>query len=55
MRSATPQIAVTSIRIERDKLAELKVIAATERRSVSQQVRHLIDRCIDEARDREAA
>lgn len=42
-------IAVTSVRIEREKLDSLKVIAAGERRSVSQQLRWLIDQAIAEA------
>lgn len=42
------EIAVTSVKIERDKLDALKEIAATEHRSVSQQIRFLIDRCIED-------
>jgi hypothetical protein len=52
MGSATlqvPDVAVTSVRIERDKLEALKQVAAAERRSVSQQLRWLIDRCLEEA------
>lgn len=48
------EIAVTSVRIERSKLDALRVIAIDERRSVSQQIRWLIDRCIEEG-GREAA
>lgn len=51
----TPEIAVTSVKIEREKLDELKIIAAAERRSVSQQLRWLIDRCIEDAGEQAAA
>lgn len=49
MGRATSDIAVTSVKIERDKLDSLKTIAAEERRNVSQQIRWLIDRCIEDA------
>lgn len=42
-------LAVTSVKIEQDKLDSLKMVAAAERRSVSQQIRWLIDRCIEDA------
>ena len=50
-----PGLAVTSIRIEREKLDAFREIAAAERRSVSQQLRWLIDQCIHQAGEREAA
>lgn len=54
--SAVPEIAVTSVKIEREKLDALKEVAAAERRNVSQQIRFLIDRCIEDAeRETEAA
>lgn len=61
MGSSTPDIrpdlAVTSIRIERAKLERFKAVAAGQCRTVSQQLRWLIDQNIDqiEAEEREAA
>jgi predicted DNA-binding ribbon-helix-helix protein len=46
-RSAS-DIAVTSVKIERQKLDALKKIAERDRRNVSQQIRWLIDRCVEE-------
>lgn len=40
-------VAVTSIRIERDKLDAFKRVAGANRRSVSQELRWLIDRHIE--------
>lgn len=57
MGSATspqPEIAVTSIRIERERLERFRQVAAANRRSVSQELRWLIDQAI-EASEREAA
>jgi predicted DNA-binding ribbon-helix-helix protein len=53
--SVPAHIAVTSVRIEKTKLEAFKRIADAERRSVSQQLRWLIDRAIDEHEEREAA
>jgi hypothetical protein len=53
--SVPAHIAVTSVRIEKAKLEAFKRIADAERRSVSQQLRWLIDRAIDEHEEREAA
>lgn len=47
MENATTDIAVTSIKIERERLDALKRIAAANRRSVSQELRWLIDRHIE--------
>lgn len=47
MGSATTDIAVTSIRIERERLDALKRVADANRRSVSQELRWLIDRHIE--------
>lgn len=50
MGSATtpkPAIAVTSIKIERERLDAFKLVAAANRRSVSQELRWLIDRAIE--------
>ena len=41
-------VAVTSVRIEQDKLDAFRKVAEAERRSVSQQLRYLIDRAIEE-------
>jgi hypothetical protein len=41
-------MAVTSIRIERDRLQAFKEVAAANRRSVSQELRWLIDQHIAE-------
>lgn len=41
-----PVIAVTSVRIERDRLDAFKAVAEANRRSVSQELRWLIDRHI---------
>ena len=56
MGTATPQtsdnrrdMAVTSVRIERDRLDAFKAVAAANRRSVSQELRWLIDQHIDGA------
>lgn len=46
--------AVTSIRIERTKLDRFREIAAANRRSVSQELRWLIDQHVDQ-HEREAA
>lgn len=54
MGNATPEIAVTSVRIERAKLDEFRRVADANRRSVSQELRWLIDRHID-AHNEEAA
>lgn len=53
MRSATAQqkpaeIAVTSVRIERDKLDAFKDVARANRRSVSQELRWIIDQHIEQ-------
>lgn len=50
-----PAIAVTSVRIERDKLDAFRRIADANRRSVSQELRWLIDRRIEEADAKAAA
>lgn len=53
MRSATSkpaEIAVTSVRIEREKLDAFKAVAEANRRSVSQELRWLIDRHVAEAK-----
>lgn len=42
------ELAVTTVRIERSKLDALKAVAGRERRSTSQQIRWLIDRCLEE-------
>jgi hypothetical protein len=55
MGTSTSEIAVTSVKIERDKLDAFKQIAAAERRTVSQQLRYLIDRCIEDDRAERAA
>jgi len=58
MGSATthrPDLAVTSVRIERDKLDAFRRIADSNRRSVSQELRWLIDRHIEDAGTRAAA
>jgi predicted DNA-binding ribbon-helix-helix protein len=49
MGSATtpPGIAVTSIRIERERLDAFKRVAEANRRSVSQELRWLIDRHVE--------
>lgn len=46
--SPVPEIAVTSVRIEKDKLDAFKALAAANRRSVSQELRWLIDQAIAE-------
>jgi hypothetical protein len=43
-----PDLAVTSIRIERERLEAFKAVAEANRRSVSQEMRWLIDRHIAE-------
>jgi hypothetical protein len=48
-------IAVTSIKIERDRLDAFKRVAAANRRSVSQELRWLIDRHIEAEALEEAA
>jgi hypothetical protein len=58
MGSATsepPRLAVTSIRIEREKLEAFKRVAAANRRNVSQELNWLIDRHIENDSEREAA
>lgn len=57
MGSATtePTLAVTSVRIERDKLERFRELAAANRRSVSQELRWLIDRAIAERQQQEAS
>lgn len=42
---------VTTLRVDRAKLDRLGEIAAAEHRTISQHLRHLIDRAIDEADD----
>lgn len=44
-------MAVTSVRIERDRLEAFKRVAAANRRSVSQQMRWLMDQCIEDHDD----
>lgn len=51
----TSVIAVTSVRIERDKLKRFRVAAESNRRTVSQELRWLIDQAIDEYDREEAA
>jgi hypothetical protein len=48
---ADQPLAVTSIRIERERLEAFKQIAAANRRSVSQEMRWLMDRHINEAKE----
>lgn len=59
MGSATPHrdqnLAVTSIRIERDRLEAFKRVAEANRRSVSQELRWLIDRHVEGIELEEAA
>lgn len=58
MGSATSkprQIAVTSVRIERDRLDAFKRVAEANRRSVSQELRWLIDRHVEDAGTKAAA
>jgi hypothetical protein len=58
MGSATPpatNLAVTSIRIEKHQLDAFKAVAAANRRSVSQELRWLIDRAVAEHNEREVA
>lgn len=57
MGTATPpnDLAVTSIRVERDKLDAFKRVADANRRSVSQELRWLIDRHIEAHPMQEAA
>jgi hypothetical protein len=52
-RNTPSDLAVTSVRIERDKLEAFKALAAAERRSVSQHLRYLIDQSITEAEQRD--
>lgn len=40
-------LAVTSVKIERERLDRFKEVAAANRRSVSQELRWLIDRAIE--------
>jgi plasmid stability protein len=46
--SPAPDLAVTSVRIEQDRLDAFKLVAAAHRRSVSAELRWLIDRAIAE-------
>lgn len=46
-REARSDLAVTSIRIERDRLEAFKRVAEANRRSVSQEMRWLIDRHVE--------
>lgn len=48
-------LAVTSVRIERDKLEAFRELAESQRRNVSQQLNHLIDRALEESEQTEAA
>ncbi len=48
-------LAVTSVRIERSRLAAFKRVAEANRRSVSQELRWLIDRHIEAAEEASAA
>lgn len=48
-------IAVTSVRIERDKLDAFKRVAGENRRSVSQELRWLIDRHVEAHLEEKAA
>jgi len=48
MGRSTSDIAVTSVKIERAKLDALRKIAERDRRNVSQQIRWLIDRCVED-------
>lgn len=48
-------LAVTSVRIERDKLDAFKRVADANRRSVSQELRWLIDRHIEATDLKQAA
>lgn len=43
------RLATTSVKIERERLDQFREVAATNRRSVSQELRWLIDRHIEEA------
>lgn len=53
--TASTSHATTSIRIEREKLDALKAIAARNRRSVSQELRWLIDQHVDATTSEKAA
>lgn len=47
--TAVPEIAVFSLKVERDKLDRFKVIAADNQRSVAAQLRWFIDRALEDA------
>jgi hypothetical protein len=49
MGTSTTDYIVTSIKLERRTLEQLKRVAAAEHRTVSHQMRFLIDRCLAEA------
>jgi hypothetical protein len=48
-KSKSPEV-VTSIKLERSKLAEFRALARSNERSVSGQMRVLIDQALDERR-----
>jgi hypothetical protein len=52
---ATAEIAVTSVRIERDKLVRFRALAQANRRSVSQELRWLIDQAVEQHERKDAA
>lgn len=52
---STPTVAVTSVRIEREKLDRFRVAAEFNRRTVSQELRWLIDRAIERHEREQAA
>ncbi len=47
--TSADKMVVTSVKIERGRLDALKDVAASERRTISQEIRWLIDRRIAEA------
>lgn len=53
--SKRPELAVTSVRIERERLDAFKLVAAANRRSVSQELRWLIDQHVALHAEREQA
>lgn len=48
MGNATPELAVMTVRVERDRLDALRRIAAANRRTLSQELRWLIDQALDQ-------
>lgn len=54
-RKSTPELITTSLRVEREKLDRFRLTAEANRRTVSQELRWLMDKAIEQHEQEDAA